>query len=146
MYYMLSRYTARDTLEHNLLVLNILRIQGLGPLTHQVHSNYRIDIARTIKGTLWNNLPFLVSNMTEHWTRDCPVISGAQRLNFTSFLAKAASTQVCKDRLCQIGLFTLHLTLKDARDLGSTDEPDNKDLERSTKELTIAHLLPSALK
>jgi hypothetical protein len=66
MYYMLSHYTARNTLEHDLLVLNILRIQGLGPLTHQVHSNYRIDIARTIKGTLWNNLPFLVSDMTEH--------------------------------------------------------------------------------
>jgi hypothetical protein len=92
MYYMLSRYTACDTLEHDLLVLNILRIQGLGLLTHQVYSNYGIDIARTIEGTLWNNLPFLVSDMTEHWTRDCPVILGAQRLNFTSFLAKAAST------------------------------------------------------
>jgi hypothetical protein len=145
MYYMLSRYTARDTLEHDLLVLDILRIQGLGPLTHRVHGNYGIDIARTIEGTLWNDLPFLVSDMTEHWTRDCPVISGAQRLNFTSFLAKAASTRVCKDRLCQIGLFTLRLTLEDARDLGSADEPDNEDRERSTTELTIAHLLPSAL-
>jgi hypothetical protein len=52
MYYMLSCYTARNTLEHDLLVLNILHIQGLGPLTHQVHSNYGIDIAQTIKGTL----------------------------------------------------------------------------------------------
>jgi hypothetical protein len=77
MYYMLSRYTVRDMPEHDLLVLDILRIQGLGLLTCWVHGNYGIDIARTIEGTLWNDLPFLVSDMMEHWIRDCPVISGA---------------------------------------------------------------------
>jgi hypothetical protein len=100
MYYQLARYTSHDSREHDRLVLDILRIQGLGPLTRPVSGNYGIDIARTVEGTLWNDLPYLVTDMTEFWINNCATMSGVQRLNYTSFLAKLASTRVSKDRIC----------------------------------------------
>jgi hypothetical protein len=126
-------------------VLDIVRIQGLGPLTRPVQGNYGIDIARTVEGTLWNDLPFLVTDMTDWWINDCASMSGIQRLNFASFLAKVASTRVSKDRMCQVGLLILRFALEDARrDLGSMEQPDGEDDHRAISRLDIAHLLPSA--
>ncbi|KAE8316733.1 hypothetical protein BDV41DRAFT_573625 [Aspergillus transmontanensis] len=59
MYYQLGRHTSHETPGQNRLVLDIIRIQGKGPLTRPVSGVYGIDIARTVEGTLWNDLPFL---------------------------------------------------------------------------------------
>jgi hypothetical protein len=143
MYYQLSRHTSHETSDHDRLVLDILRIQGLGPLTRPVSGLYGIDIARTVEGTLWNDLPFLVTDMTDFWINNCASMSGIQRLNFTSFLAKLASTRVSKDRMCQIALVLFRFTLEDRRELRSTEKPDDEDTHRSISDLDIAHLLPA---
>lgn len=83
-YYQLSQHTSYETSNHESLILDNLRIQGKGPLTRSVLEVYGIDIARTIEGTLWNYLPFLVTDMTNYWINNCAPMAGAQRLNFAS--------------------------------------------------------------
>ena len=144
MYYQLGRLTSHESSDHDRLVLDILRIQGKGPLTRPVAGVCGIDIARTVEGTLWNDLPFLVTDMTDFWINNCASISGAHRLNFASFLAKLASTRVSKDRMCQIALILFRNTFEDRRELRTTEEPDNEDASRGIQTLEIAHLLPSA--
>lgn len=143
-YFQLARSTSHETADQDRLVLDILRIQGKGPLTRPVSGLYGIDIARTVEGTLWNDLPFLATDMTEFWINNCASMSGTHRLNFASFLAKLASARVSKDRLCQIALVLFRNTFEDGRDLYSTGEPDNEDLDRTIRGLDIVHLLPAA--
>ncbi|UZP40404.1 hypothetical protein NXS19_008220 [Fusarium pseudograminearum] len=143
-YYQLSRHAFHETSEHDRLVLDIVRFQGLGPLTRPVPGSYGIDIARTTDGTLWNDLPFLVSDMTKFWMDNCATLSGAHRLNFASFLAKLASTRVPNDKLCQIALILFRATFEDARDLGTAGDADDEDKKRDMRDLTVTQLLPSA--
>jgi hypothetical protein len=144
MCYQLGRHTSFETTEQDRLVLDILRIQGKGPLTRPVTGLYGIDIARTVDGTLWNDLPFLVTDMTEFWVNNCASMSGVQRLNYATFLAKLASTRVSKDRMCQIALILFRSTFEDRRELGTTEKPDEEDTHRTIGHLDIAHLLPAA--
>lgn len=143
-YYQLGRYTSHETPDHDRLVLDILRIQGMGPLTRPAPGLYGIDIARTVEGTLWNDLPFLVTDMTDFWINNCASMSGAHRLNFASFLAKLASTRVSKDRMCQIALVLFRTTFEDGRDLRTTEDPESEDPRRSIRDLDLVHLLPAA--
>ncbi|KIL90097.1 hypothetical protein FAVG1_06835 [Fusarium avenaceum] len=142
-YYQLGRHTSFEKAEHDQLALDIVKIQGLGPLTRPVSGCYGIDIARTAEGTLWNDLPFLVTDMTKFWVDNCATLSGAHRLNFASFLAKLASTRVSKDRMCQIALILFRSTLEEARDLGTIEDKDDEDKKRVMRSLDIAHLLPA---
>ena len=142
-YYQLGRHTAHETTDHDRLVLDIVRIQGLGPLTRPVSGLYGIDIARTADGTLWNDLPFLAADMTDFWINNCASISGIQRLNLASFLAKLASTRVSKDRICQIALVIFSSALEVRQVLGSTEIPDREDTHRSIRTLDLRHLLPA---
>ncbi|KAL5404010.1 hypothetical protein PMIN03_009458 [Paraphaeosphaeria minitans] len=144
MYYQLSRNTSHETAAHDRLILDILRIQGLGPLTRPARGLYGLDIARTVDGTLWNDLPFLVTDLTDHWIRDCASMSSEQRLNAATFLAKLASARVSKDRMCQIALLLFRWTFEEDRELTSTEESDAEDTHRSISMLVIQHLLPSA--
>ena len=144
-YCQLSRHTSHDTPDHDRLVLDILRIQGRGPLTRPAPGLYGIDIARTVDGTLWNDLPFLVADMNDFWIENCASMAGAHRLNFASFLAKLASTRVSRDRLCQIALVIFRMTFEDGRDLRTTEESENEDPKRSIRDLDLVHLLPAAV-
>lgn len=141
MYYQLGRHTAQA--DQDRLVLDIVRIQGLGPLTRPVTGNYGIDIARTADGTLWNDMPFLAADMTEHWIDNCAAMSGVQRLNLVSFLAKLASTRVSKDRVCQIALVLFCSALEVRQSLGNTETPDNADTHRRISTLCLNQLLPA---
>lgn len=78
MYYQLSQNISNETPDHESLVLNIIQIQGMGPLTRPVRGNYSVDIARTAEGTLWNDLPFLATDMTNFWNRD--FVAGRSRM------------------------------------------------------------------
>jgi hypothetical protein len=144
LYYQLARNTSHESREHDRLVLDILRIQGLGPLTRPVLGNYGIDIARTVEGTLWNDLPYLVTDMTEFWIDNSATMSGVQRLNYTSFLAKLASTRVSKDRMCQIALVLFRSTFEDRRVLHGEYKTDEEDTSRRISTLDISQLLPAA--
>ncbi|OAA34373.1 hypothetical protein BBO_09210 [Beauveria brongniartii RCEF 3172] len=143
-YYQLGRHMPHETPEHDGLALDIIRIQGLGTLTRPVQGVYGIDVARTVEGTLWGDLPFLVTDMTDFWNTNCASLSGIQRLNLASFLAKLASTRISKDGMCQIALILFRATFEEERELGTTYEADYKDAKRNIKSLDIAHLLPSA--
>lgn len=143
-YYQLGRLTSYESSDHDRLVLDIVRIQGKGPLTRPGSGVCGIDIARTVEGTLWNDLPFLVTDMTDFWINNCASISGAHRLNFASFLAKLASTRVSKDGMSQIALILFRNTFEDRRELRTTEETDHEDASRGMQSLEIAHLLPSA--
>jgi hypothetical protein len=143
-YYQLGRHTSHESAEHDRLVLDILRIQGLGPLTRPVTGRYGIHIARTIDGTLWNDLPYLVSDMTEFWINNCAIMSGVQRLNYASFLAKLASARVSKDRMCQVALTLFLSVFEERRELRSERKSDEEDRSRSIRDLDISQLLPAA--
>lgn len=143
-YYQLGRNTSCETSDHDRIVLDIVRIQGLGPLTRPVPGLYGIDIARTVEGTLWNDLPFLVTDMTTFWINNFASMSSTHRLNFTSFLAKLASTRISKDRMCQIALVLFRHTFEEGRELRITDELDNEDPKRDDCDLDMVRLLPAA--
>ena len=145
MYYQLGRNISYETSAHEGLVLDIVRIQGMGPLTRPVRGNYGIDIARTVEGTLWNDLPFLATHMTDFWNSDFSTMSGTHRLNFATFLAKLASTRACKDRLCQIALILFRNLFEERQGLRSGEESDNEDPKRRMHQLEIFHLLPAAV-
>lgn len=142
-YYQLSRHTPHETAEHDSLVLDLLRIQGRGPLTRPVAGNYGIDIARTIEGAVWNDMPFLVADMTEVWMSDFATMSGTHRLNFSSFLAKLASTRISKDRMCQVAIILFRYTFEYPQEVYAFDDPDIEGSERTLRGLQLQQLLPS---
>lgn len=133
-----------DKPDHDGLVLDILRIQGLGPLTRPAPWLPGIDIARTVDGTLWNDLPFLVPDMTKYWLESSGAMSSAQRLNFSTFLAKLTATRVCKDRVCQIALHLFCYTFEKAREIRDTEKLEDENTRRRLHDLDYANLLPSA--
>jgi hypothetical protein len=146
-YYQLSRVVLRGTPEQDRLVLDIIRIQGLGPLTRPVSGNYGIvDIARTVEGTLWNDLPFLATDMTDFWITNCATLSRVQRLNFASFLAKLASTRASNHKVCQIALVLFRSTFEEERMLchPNPEKQEEEDPSRIMQDLGIADLLPAA--
>jgi hypothetical protein len=145
MYYELGRSISSGSPEHEGIVLDILRIQGMGPLTRPARGSSGIDIARTVDGALWTDLPFLVGDMTDFWVNHGASMSGTHRLNFATFLAKLASTRVTKDRLCQVALLIFRALFENPRVLRSGEESDEEDLNRGTKQLEIFHLLPAAV-
>lgn len=145
MYYELGRSISSDSPEHEGLVLDILRIQGMGPLSRPSRGVNGIDIARTVDGTLWNDLPFLVGDMTDFWINHSASMSGTHRLNFATFLAKLASTRVAKDRMCQVALLIFRSLFEIPLQLRSGKESDEEDVNRGTKQLEVFHLLPSAV-
>ncbi|KAB8212157.1 hypothetical protein BDV34DRAFT_184706 [Aspergillus parasiticus] len=145
MYYELGKSISFESPEHEGLVLDILRIQGMGPLTRPARGVSGIDIARTVDGTLWNDLPFLVGDMTTLWVNHSASMSGTHRLNFATFLAKLASTRVAKDRLCQVALLIFRPLLESPQALRTGEESDKEDLNRGTKQLEVFHLLPAAV-
>jgi hypothetical protein len=143
-YYELARLAPHESAEQDRLVLDVVRIQGLGPLTRSVSGNYGIDIARTVQGTLWNDLPFLATDMADFWVNNCAPMSSVQRLNFASFLAKLASTRVSNHRVCQIALILFRSTFEETRALCRLENQDKEDPYRDIRSLAIADLLPAA--
>jgi hypothetical protein len=141
-YYQLGVHTEHDTYDQDRLVLDIVRIQGLGPLTRPVTGNYGIDVARTIDGTVWNDLPFLAMDMTEFWVKNCATLKNAQRLNLASFFAKLASTRVSKDRICQIGLVLFSSTFEERREIVG-GQPDELASHQWIATLDFKQLMPA---
>ncbi|CAG8102331.1 unnamed protein product [Penicillium olsonii] len=145
MYYELGRNISCEDHEHGGIVLDILRIQGMGPSSRPAPGGRGIDIARTVDGTLWNDLPFFTSDMTALWAKNRATMSGTHRLNFATFLAKLASARVAKDQLCQIALLIFRELFEVGRDLRTGEQSDEEDLHRGTRNLEVLHLLPAAV-
>ncbi|KAJ5171327.1 uncharacterized protein N7500_004110 [Penicillium coprophilum] len=140
-YYQCARHVSHESFEQDRWVLDILRTRGRGPLMRPARGG-GIDIARTPDGTVWNDLPFLATDMTECWINSYVAMDSKQRLNAAFFLAKLASTRIANDRLCQIALIIFRDTFESERPLGSSNDPDEENNHRTF--LRIASLLPSA--
>ncbi|KAG2414166.1 hypothetical protein HFD88_003357 [Aspergillus terreus] len=112
-------------------------------MTRRAPGGVGFDVARTPDGTVWNDLPYLATDMTAFWN-ECAAMSTSQRVNASSFLANLASARVANDRLCQIALILFRDTLEDERPLGSSNDPDDQCPRRSVHVLTITALLPAA--
>ncbi|KAK1912109.1 hypothetical protein P3342_009708 [Pyrenophora teres f. teres] len=87
--------------------------------------------------------------MTGFWTNDCAILSAAQRLNLSSFVAKLASSRVAKDRFCQIALLLFRSTFEETRCLCSPETSDEvasneENTRRTMRDLSLAELLPAA--
>ncbi|KAK4869315.1 hypothetical protein LT330_006315 [Penicillium expansum] len=145
MYYELGRNISSESPEHEGIVLDILRIQGMGPLTRPSRGVNGIDIARTVDGALWNDLPFLAGDMTNFWLNNGASMSGTHRLNFATFLAKLAATRAAKDRLCQVALLIFRNLFESSQALRTGQESDEEDLNRGIKQLEVFHVLPAAV-
>lgn len=145
MYSELGRGVPSEDPQQEGIILDILRMQGRGPLTRPAPGATGIDIARTVDGTLWNDLPFLASDMTNFWITHGASMSGEHRLNFATFVAKLASTRAAKDRLCQIALLIFENLLERPQELRSGETSDDEDPERHSRKLEIFHLLPAAV-
>lgn len=111
--------------EHEGIVLDILRIQGMGPFTRPARV-YVVDIARTIDGTLWNDLPFLVGDMTTLWIKHSASMSAAHRLNFATFLTELASNRVARDKLCQVALLIFRALFESPQELRTSESQTRK--------------------
>ncbi|KAJ5971275.1 uncharacterized protein N7479_001193 [Penicillium vulpinum] len=120
MYLQLSLRTSHETLKHDRVVLDIPRIQGKGPLTRPMAGLYGTDIARTVDGTLWNDLPFLVGNMAELWIDNALPMAGTQPLVLFRCL------------------------FEERQELRTDDDPDDKNPRRTMSSLEIMHLLLAA--
>lgn len=125
MYFQLGRYTSSKSFDQDGLALDIVRIQ-----------------ARV--GDLWNDMPLLVSDMTGFWVNEFSSLSGVQRLNLASFVAKLVSARVASDGLSVIGLALFRDALEQERNLGRSGEAnDEDDARRQPEDFTIAQLLPA---
>ncbi|KAE8139740.1 hypothetical protein BDV38DRAFT_269539 [Aspergillus pseudotamarii] len=130
MYYELGKAVSSESPGHEGLVLDILRIQRMGPLT------------RPARG---NDLPFFVGDMTNFSVNHAASMSVTHRLNFAVFLAKLASTRVAKDRLCQVALLIFRTLFESPQALPTGEESKEEDINRGTKQLEVFHLLPAAV-
>lgn len=91
MYYEFGKNISSESSEHEGLALDILRIQGMGPLTRPARGVSGINIARTVDGTLWNDLPFMVGDMINCWINHSASMSGTHRLNFAKYMVALES-------------------------------------------------------
>lgn len=71
-------------------------------------------------------------------------MSGTQRLNFASYLAKLASTLVYEDRMCQVTLVIFRCAFEQRQEILPSEGNDEGDSHRSMGLLELRHLLPAA--
>ena len=115
------------------------------PDEHRRNLEGKMSIAEASDGThIWTNLPFLVDDMTTHWTNHCATLSSAQRLTGAQFLTHlAAAGAVDNDALSGIALIVLRDTLETSRSLGSAAFTEMNQ-NRHWQDLTVANLLLAA--
>jgi hypothetical protein len=146
-YYLAARHTSYQSPKQDRLALQVLQARHLGTLTGRARGpeSQEIEEAVTSDGRIWTDLPFLVSDMTGYWLRNCANTGNVQRLNFTRFLANLASVQTAEDRLSGIALIIFRDALETPRPLGHLDEADQQGEEpsRTMESISIASLLPS---
>ncbi|KAK0755961.1 hypothetical protein N5P37_011514 [Trichoderma harzianum] len=145
-YYQAGKNISHTSPEQDTWVLHIVRLHGQGNLTRRAQSSHNgdeLEIATTSAGIIWEDLPFFTADMTDFWVNDCATMSTDQRVDFSCFLAKLASTGV-DDNLCGIALLVFKDTFETVRPLGSFNDQSDEDPHRYLRDLTIAALFPAA--
>ncbi|KAI0101762.1 hypothetical protein GGR51DRAFT_574580 [Nemania sp. FL0031] len=160
LYYVTGKYCAEDSVAP--AVLQLLETSQRGLLTRSQisgstgaieveHAPVVVHVGgHVIQQYLWQDLPFLVPDMTSYWVQDCARMSSSQRVRVCTFWASlvAASSAPWAYGLCRIALMVLRDTLETQRRLVRAGvEPGGEDSEnagRTTDMLTIADLLRAA--
>lgn len=152
-YYQAGKNISHGSPEQDTWVLHIVQLHGQGNLTRRAQKGHngndgdrndnKLEIATTSAGIIWEGLPFFTADMTDFWVKDCATMSTDQRVDFSCFLAKLASTGV-DDNLCEIALLVFKDTFETVRPLGSFNDQSDEDPHRDLRDLTIAALLPAA--
>ncbi|KAI0479934.1 hypothetical protein F4859DRAFT_503834 [Xylaria cf. heliscus] len=159
LYYVTGKYCAEDVVAP--AVLQLLETSQRGLLArNQIGGSGAVEVEHApvvvrvgnhiIHQYLWQDLPFLVPDMTSYWIQDCARMSYSQRVRINSFWASlvAASSASWSYGLCRIALMVLRDTLETQRPLVRAGvEPGGEDSENSGRTvdmLTIADLLRAA--
>ncbi|KAL6834432.1 hypothetical protein V8C40DRAFT_261163 [Trichoderma camerunense] len=145
-YYEAGKNISHTSPEQDTWVLHIVRLHGQGNLARRAQSSHNgdeLEIAIIFAGIIWEDLPFFTVDMMDFWVKDCATMSTEQRVDFSCFLAKLASTGV-DDNLCDIALLVFKDTFETVRSLGSLNDQSDEDPYRDLRDLTIAALLPAA--
>ncbi|KND92307.1 hypothetical protein TOPH_02913 [Tolypocladium ophioglossoides CBS 100239] len=138
-YFEVSKYLSFRSAKQDRFAFEILRCRGLGRLTRPAESSYTDSFS-------WEDLPFLVTDMTGFWINHCARMTVTQRLNFAHFLAKLASAGLDNDGLFRIALILFRDTFETVRPLGRFGEPGHatENPNATMQDLSIAALLPAA--
>ncbi|KAI1129098.1 hypothetical protein F5Y10DRAFT_264562 [Nemania abortiva] len=159
LYYVTGKYCLEAAVAP--AILQLLEISQRGLLTrNRIGSSGAIEVehapvvvrvgSHIIQQYLWQDLPFLVPDMTSYWLQDCARMSSSQRARICGFWASlaAASSAPWAYGLCRIALMVLRDTLETQRRLVRAGvEPGGDDSEnagRTTDMLTVADLLRAA--
>ncbi|KAI0971567.1 hypothetical protein F4678DRAFT_88888 [Xylaria arbuscula] len=159
LYYVTGKHCSEEAVAP--VVLQIIETSQRGLLArNQIGSSGVIEVEHApvvvrvgnhiIQQYLWQDLPFLVPDMTSYWMQDCARMSSSQRVRISFFWASlaAASSAPWSYGLCRIALIVLRDTLETQRRLVRAGvEPGGEDSEntgRSIDMLTIADLLRAA--
>jgi hypothetical protein len=138
LYFVTGKYCSEDTVAP--MVLQLVETSQRGLLTRsQIGSNGGVEMehapvvvrvgSHIIQQYLWQDLPFLVPDMTSYWAQDCARMSRSQRVRISFFWASivAASSAPWSYDLCRIALMVLR--------------EDSENTGRTIDMLTIADLL-----
>ncbi|KAI1738045.1 hypothetical protein F4680DRAFT_197380 [Xylaria scruposa] len=159
LYYVTGKYCPENAVAP--AVLQLIETSQRGLLArNQVDNSGAVEIEHApvvvrvgnhiIHQYLWQDLPFLVPDMTTYWIQDCARMSSSQRVRINTFWASlvAASSASWSYGLCRIALMVLRDTLETQRPLVRAGvEPGGEDSEntgRTIDMLTIADLLRAA--
>lgn len=159
LYYVTGKYCSEEAVAP--AVLQLIETSQRGLLArNQIGSSGAVEVEHApvvvrvgnhiIHQYLWQDLPFLVPDMTSYWIQDCARMSCSQRVRISSFWASlvAASSASWSYGLCRIALMVLRDTLETQRLLVRAGvEPGGEDSEntgRTVDMLTIADLLLAA--
>ncbi|KAI0811371.1 hypothetical protein GGR55DRAFT_98279 [Xylaria sp. FL0064] len=159
LYYVAGKYCSEDAVAP--VVLQLIETSHRGLLArNQISSSGAIEVEHApvvvrvgnhiIQQYLWQDLPFLVPDMTSYWMQDCARMSSSQRIRISFFWASlvAASSAPWSYGLCRIALIVFRDTLETQRRLVRAGvEPGGDDSEntgRTIDMLTIADLMRSA--
>ncbi|KAF7592940.1 hypothetical protein BBP40_012265 [Aspergillus hancockii] len=144
-YYQCGSNISHESAEQHKWALHVLRTAGLGPIKRPAQAdNHSFEVAKFPTGVLWEDLSFFVEDMTDYWVNDFATMEASQRVNFSYFLARLASTGIVSDRLSQIALVILRDTLETERPLGSLKKSGGANPDATMHGLPIAALLPAA--
>jgi hypothetical protein len=120
--------------------VQILQMQELGALVRKGENDDTTEEARTSDGRIWEDLPFLVVDMTQFWLHHSGELRPTHRQNLASFLAKLCSVGVGGDKLCGLALIILRNALESGKPLGLAASHNEATIQNSG----IVDLLPAA--
>lgn len=141
-FYLYAKFIDANSAAMSQHAFQLVQLREQGTLLRYGKEDGVPETVPTSEGMVWTDLPYFVSDMTEHWVKDCATMSAAHRVNFSRFLSKLASVSLFEDRVCAIALIVFRETLETPRPFGEAHANDDEDPDRTTAQLTVCDLLP----